>query len=43
MLGKNRIRASAALRMAKLEMMSAGEQRRPPYYWAGFVLQGDWQ
>jgi CHAT domain-containing protein len=38
--GRNRMSAAAALRKAKLEMMSAGSL---PYYWAGFVLQGDWK
>lgn len=40
MLGKSRMPAAAALRKAKLEMLSAGSA---PYYWAGFVLQGDWK
>jgi CHAT domain-containing protein/tetratricopeptide (TPR) repeat protein len=34
---------AAALRQAKLEMMDAREQWRAPYYWAGFVIQGDWK
>ncbi|HEX8142364.1 MAG TPA: CHAT domain-containing protein [Pyrinomonadaceae bacterium] len=34
--------AAAALREAKIEM-SASERWRAPYYWAGFILQGDWQ
>jgi CHAT domain-containing protein len=43
MLGKNKLSASAALRRAKIEMAEANPQWRAPYYWAGFVLQGDWQ
>jgi CHAT domain-containing protein len=44
MLGKNKLAPAAALRRAKLEMMEAYERRwRLPYYWAGFVLQGDWK
>lgn len=44
MLGKNKLPPAAALRRAKLEMMEAHERRwRLPYYWAGFVLQGDWK
>ncbi len=35
--------ASAALRKAKLDMMQGGSEWRAPYYWAGFVLQGDWK
>jgi CHAT domain-containing protein len=34
--------AAAALRRAKMEMRERPEWRNP-YYWAGFVLQGDWQ
>jgi CHAT domain-containing protein/tetratricopeptide (TPR) repeat protein len=40
MLGKDRMPAAAALQKAKLEMLSAGSA---PYFWAGFVLQGDWK
>lgn len=43
MLGKNKLAPSAALRRAKMEMMEAHQQWRAPYYWAGFVLQGDWK
>lgn len=32
--------AAAALRRAQLEFM---QTQRSPYYWAGFVLQGDWK
>lgn len=35
--------AAAALRSAKLELMNADGYWRAPYYWAGFVLQGDWK
>lgn len=41
--GKERPSASAALRRAKLEMAEAGTTWSAPYYWAGFVLQGDWK
>jgi CHAT domain-containing protein/predicted negative regulator of RcsB-dependent stress response len=34
---------SEALRLAKLEMMGPSSQRPRPYFWAGFVLQGDWK
>lgn len=37
---KRRLPAAAALRRAQLEFM---ETQRSPYYWAGFVLQGDWK
>jgi CHAT domain-containing protein/tetratricopeptide (TPR) repeat protein len=43
MLGKNKIPALAALRRAKIEMAGAGGLWSAPYYWAGFVLQGDWK
>jgi CHAT domain-containing protein/Tfp pilus assembly protein PilF len=33
---------SAALRKAKLEMLQE-ERWRSPYYWAAFVLQGEWK
>jgi CHAT domain-containing protein len=39
---KHRMRPAAALRAAQLEMW----RNRPwqaPYYWAAFVLQGEWQ
>ena len=32
--------AAAALRQAQLDLM---ENRPEPYYWAGFVLQGEWR
>lgn len=44
MLRKNHLPPSAALRQAKLEMQShANELWRAPYYWAGFIVQGDWK
>jgi CHAT domain-containing protein len=33
---------AAALRAAQLEL-SAVPRWSPPYYWAGFVLQGEWR
>jgi CHAT domain-containing protein/predicted negative regulator of RcsB-dependent stress response len=38
MLGKQRLRPSAALRQAQLTMWRAG---LPPYYWAAFIIQGE--
>jgi CHAT domain-containing protein len=39
---KQGLRPAAALRAAQLEL--AGEKRwAAPYYWAGFVLLGEWQ
>lgn len=35
--------AAAALRMAKSELRRARAEWRAPYFWAGFVLQGDWR
>jgi CHAT domain-containing protein/Tfp pilus assembly protein PilF len=35
--------AAAAMRQAKVELRSAREEWRAPYYWAGFILQGDWK
>jgi CHAT domain-containing protein/tetratricopeptide (TPR) repeat protein len=43
MLGKDRLTAAAALRRAKVEMAQEGGRWSAPYYWAGFVLQGDWK
>src|ERR1039458_10324038 len=34
------LRPAAALRAAQLAMW---KKRSSPYYWAGFVLQGEWQ
>jgi len=42
MLGEDQLSAAAALRKAQISIMS--EKRwQSPYYWAGFVLQGDWK
>lgn len=44
MLGKNKLPPATALRKAKSEMQAhANERWRAPFYWAGFVLQGDWK
>jgi CHAT domain-containing protein len=39
---KGRMPAASALNRARIEIMQAREQWRAPYYWAGFILQGDW-
>lgn len=39
---RQKLPAAVALRKAKVEMMKLGEWRHP-FYWAGFVLQGDWK
>jgi CHAT domain-containing protein len=39
---KSGLRPAAALRAAQLEMLKSSEWRAP-YYWAGFVLQGEWR
>jgi CHAT domain-containing protein len=39
---KGNQRPAAALRMAQVEMWRQG-QWRAPYYWATFVLQGEWK
>jgi CHAT domain-containing protein/tetratricopeptide (TPR) repeat protein len=39
---KEGLRPSAALRAAQLEMWRT-KRWREPYYWAAFVLQGDWR
>ena len=36
------MRPSAALRAAQVSMLNE-RQWRPAYYWAGFVLQGEWK
>jgi CHAT domain-containing protein/tetratricopeptide (TPR) repeat protein len=41
MLGQKRLAPAAALREAQLWMMKQ-PRWRDPYYWAGFVLQGEW-
>jgi CHAT domain-containing protein/predicted negative regulator of RcsB-dependent stress response len=44
MLGKNLLLPAAALRQAKLEMLQhPNEKWHAPYYWAGFIVQGDWK
>ena len=42
MLGSRRLPPAAALRAAQVEMASSAMWARP-YYWAGFVLQGEWR
>jgi CHAT domain-containing protein len=42
LLGTGRLKPSAALRLAQVEMRTQ-PRWRDPYYWAGFVMQGDWQ
>jgi CHAT domain-containing protein len=42
MLGPRRLSPAAALRAAQVEMAASPMWERP-YYWAGFVLQGDWR
>lgn len=42
MLGRNRLAPAAALQRAKMEI-AANPRWRNPYYWSGFVLQGDWK
>ena len=34
---------SEALREVQLEMIHAGGEYSHPYYWAAFVLAGDWR
>jgi CHAT domain-containing protein len=38
----DKMRPAAALRAAQLET-AQGKTWNSPYYWAGFVIQGDWQ
>jgi CHAT domain-containing protein len=40
---KKGLPAPAALRAAQLEMAGPKSEWRDPYFWAGFVLHGDWQ
>lgn len=40
---KERMPAASALKVAKTELMQEREQWRAPYFWAGFILQGDWK
>jgi CHAT domain-containing protein len=42
MLGPEQSSPAAALRLAQIEMLSE-ERWKAPYYWAAFVLQGEWQ
>jgi len=42
MLGPQRLPPAAALRQAQLSL-TAVPRWSAPYYWAGFVLQGDWR
>jgi CHAT domain-containing protein len=42
MLGPAKLRPAAALRAAQLEM-SRDPRWHSPYYWAAFVLQGEWK
>ncbi|MEN3328159.1 MAG: hypothetical protein V7638_2966 [Acidobacteriota bacterium] len=35
--------ASVALRQAQLDMIKSGGETEAPFYWAGFVLQGEWK
>jgi CHAT domain-containing protein len=39
------MRPAAALRAAQIEMLKQTEHNewKPPYFWAPFVLQGEWQ
>ena len=39
----NRKPPAAALRDAQIEMSKRPRWRDSPYYWAGFVLQGEWR
>jgi CHAT domain-containing protein len=38
----DKLRPAAALRSAQMELRNES-QWSPPYYWAGFVLQGEWK
>lgn len=42
LLGKEKLRPAAALRAAQLEMRQSSRWQSP-YYWAAFVLQGEWR
>jgi CHAT domain-containing protein len=42
LLGRERLPAATALRRAQLEMRRSARWSAP-FYWAGFVLQGDWR
>jgi CHAT domain-containing protein/predicted negative regulator of RcsB-dependent stress response len=43
MLGPERLSPAAALRAAQLEMWQDERWRERPYYWAAFVLQGEYK
>lgn len=42
MLGPEKLSPASALRAAQVEMMR-DERWQDPYFWAGFVLQGEWK
>jgi CHAT domain-containing protein len=42
MLGEKRLSPASALRAAQIDM-SKQNQWRSPYYWAAFVIQGEWR
>jgi CHAT domain-containing protein len=42
MLGEKQLRPAAALQAAQIEMWKTGNWSSP-YYWAAFVLQGEWR
>ena len=39
---KDKMPAAEALRRAQLDISTLNEEWRPSFYWAGFVLQGEW-
>jgi len=39
---ENKLPAAEALRRAQLDIATSKEEWRPSFYWAGFVLQGEW-
>jgi CHAT domain-containing protein len=42
LLGRKRLSPAAALREAQLEMLKS-KRWHSPYFWAAFVLQGEWK
>ncbi|MGH9847675.1 MAG: CHAT domain-containing protein, partial [Blastocatellia bacterium] len=42
MLGEQHLRPAAALRAAQIALWQQ-KQWQAPYYWAAFVLQGEWK
>jgi CHAT domain-containing protein len=34
---------AAALRQVQLQMLQSGGRYADPYYWAAFILTGDWR